>query len=355
MDSGSAGFTAERVSALSVSPSAPLSEAIAIVNGAGLQVALVVGADGKLEGLLSDGDIRRAMLGGKSLTDPTSSAMQTNPITLVGNPVAGLAMKLMRSKGVNHIPFIDSDGKPTGIITSLDFIRHRHSADAIVVIMAGGRGLRLGKMTDSRPKPMLEVGKKPVLEIIVEHCVEFGLREIYISVGYLSEQIMQYFGDGSEWGCAIHYLEEAAPLGTAGSLSLLPKGMDGPILVLNGDVLTTTNLGSFLEFHNEVGAAMTLGVREYSMQVPFGVVEVENSRVIGVREKPAISRLVNAGCYVLNSEILQYIEADTFLDMPDLIGRLLESDYLISAFPLHEGWIDIGSPETLSLARKEWN
>lgn len=355
MEMSAENLGGNRTKALLVKVSSTLRDAILVVDGGRLQVALVEDDSGHLVGLLSDGDIRRALLRGASLSDPTERAMRAKPRVIEGNPSIKAAYAVMKTEGLRHVPFVDSSGRLTGLVVESDLLYSAPALDSSVLIMAGGRGLRLGRITESKPKPMVTIGEKPLLEIIIERCVTSGFTHFFISLGYLKSQIRDYFGDGSRWGIDINYLEESEPLGTAGALSLLPTEFNSSLVVVNGDVLTNMNLSNMLAFHNERNASATLGVREHAIQIPFGVVESEEYSVTRIVEKPVVSHFVSAGVYVLEPEVIRSVPQGQYLDMPDLLSDTIASGHEVSAFPLHENWLDIGSPENLEVARREWS
>jgi NDP-sugar pyrophosphorylase family protein len=201
---------------------------------------------------------------------------------------------------------------------------------------------------------MLKIGGKPLLEIIIEQCIDAGFREFYLSVNYLKEQIISYFGDGDDWGINIHYIEESKPLGTVGGLSLLENTPTSNLLILNGDVLTKVNFEELLKFHEDSKAQATLCVREHVVQIPFGVIEMSGSTVNNLEEKPNLTKYVSAGIYVVSPALLQHIPHDTFFDMPQLISSAISKDLQVSAFPIHEYWLDVGHPEALAQANGDW-
>jgi NDP-sugar pyrophosphorylase family protein len=201
---------------------------------------------------------------------------------------------------------------------------------------------------------MLQVSGKPLLEIILKQCIDSGFENFYFAVNYLKEQIQAYFKDGSAWGARIQYLEEVKPLGTAGALSLLPHRPDQPFLVLNGDVLTRVDYTHLLRFHAQHQSVATLCVREHSTQIPYGVVRMDDTKVVALEEKPALTHYINAGIYLLNPEVLDLVPKDAFLDMPQLLETAADQGKSVSAFPIHEYWLDIGHPETLERAHGEW-
>jgi len=199
-------------------------------------------------------------------------------------------------------------------------------------------------LTEHTPKPLLPVNGKPILEGIIERFLEQGFRKFFISVNYKAEMFEDYFSDGSKWNCEVSYLREDKRLGTAGALSLLPKeNRPKNIIVMNGDLLTTIDFRQFLDFHQSTSSCASMCVRDYSMQVPYGVVEVDGHRFKGVKEKPAHQYYINAGMYVLNTEILKAIQCDEYLDITDLFSELSGQGKTMSVFPLRESWLDIGN------------
>jgi len=221
------------------------------------------------------------------------------------------------------------------------------------VIMAGGRGSRLGSLTRDVPKPMIRVAGRPILERLILHLITYGVRRIYLSIKYLGHVIEDYFGDGSAFGCEIEYLREERPLSTAGALSLLPARPEHPLLVMNGDLVTQANLGEMFDIHAQSGAALTIAVRRYFHTVPFGCVEVEDGQIIDIEEKPTLTRLANAGLYVLDPELLGRIPYNSEFTMPALAADCLARKERVQAFEVADDWIDVGQREQLSQARGE--
>ena len=217
--------------------------------------------------------------------------------------------------------------------------------------MAGGRGERLRPLTDALPKPMVRVAGRPILERIVLHLVGFGIRRIFLSVNYLAEVIEQHFGDGAAYGCSIEYLRKRQPLGTGGSLSLLPERPSDPLLVLNGDLVTQFNVAGMLDIHAQAGHAITMGVREYSHAVPYAVLDVAGGRITRISEKPDISWPVNAGIYVLSPSLLDRIPRDVPYMVPALIETCLEKGECVGAFWIEDDWLDVGRQRELRQAR----
>lgn len=342
-----------KIEPLLIGPGATVREAIAAINRGKSQIALVVDLDQRLIGTLTDGDIRRALLRGETLDSAVEGIMRRNFRALPENATESEALADMRRKLVHQMPLLDPAGRVVRLLLLEELLRPK-SLPNPVVLMAGGEGKRLRPLTDDCPKPMLLVGGKPLLQIILEQCIDAGFQKFYISVNYLREQIQEFFGDGSRWNIGIEYLEEEAPLGTAGALSLLLKRPNYPVLVMNGDVLTRVDFNRLLQFHTEQQSVATLCVREHATQIPYGVVRIDDMRVLLLEEKPVLNHYVNAGVYVLNPEIFDLLSEDRSCDMPELLDHALQKKLRVTAFPIHEYWLDIGHPATFERANGEW-
>lgn len=226
--------------------------------------------------------------------------------------------------------------------------------DNAVVIMAGGLGTRLAPLTKDCPKPLLKVGSKPILETILESLISCSFRSFFFSVNYRADMIESYFGNGSKWGVSIRYLREEEPLGTAGALSLLPPVPDKPMIVINGDLLTSLNFAHLLQYHEEHGSSATMCIREYAYSIPYGVVDTDQHRFRGIREKPVHRTFVNAGIYVLESRLIAAIPPSTFTNMTVLFEQLASRGERVSVFPVQEYWLDIGRMDDYERANREY-
>ena len=338
---------------LQLTKSACLNEAIKVIEVGNVQIAFVVDEHKRLIGTVTDGDIRRALLRGESLDTPVKKIMFRDFCALPVNATEEEALALMRLKTLHQIPVIDEQGHLVRLFLIEELISPKTYPNS-VVIMAGGEGKRLRPLTQDCPKPMLRVGGKPLLEIILERCIDAGFQHFYLSVNYLKEQIKDHFDDGAGWNVRIDYLEETQPLGTGGALSLLPQKPTEPLLVLNGDVLSRVDYGRLLRFHDEHQAAVTMCVREHTTQIPYGVVRMDDLHVLTLEEKPVLSHYVNAGIYLLEPVLLDLVPQDCFFDMPTLLEKAMEHQHRVRAFPIHEYWLDVGHPETLERAHGEW-
>jgi dTDP-glucose pyrophosphorylase len=322
----------------------------ALDRGAG-RISLAVDADGRLVGVVTDGDIRRALLRGAALDDPLTTALTRSPASVGPKEGRSEALELMRARRLAAIPVVDDDGRPIGLHLLHEFLE-RLERPNWAVVMAGGQGTRLRPLTDRVPKPMLQVAGRPILERIVLHLVGFGIKRIFISVGYLGEVIEEHFGDGSRLGCRIDYLREERPLGTAGALGLLPSAPTESLLLMNGDLVTGADVGDLLDFHMAGGFSATIGVRRYLHTVPFGCVERDGDRVLRIDEKPTISREVNSGIYALDPSAVALVPQGEPSTMPSLIERLLGDGRPVGAFEIEDDWIDVGQREHLDRARE---
>lgn len=336
-----------------VSPQTSLKDAIARMNASALQVGLVLNTNQNLAGILTDGDVRRAILAGISLDIDVSEVMNPNPTTISLLASRTDMLALMRRKVIHHLPIVDEKDRVVGLATLDDLIGAVERPNW-VVLMAGGLGTRLRPLTKECPKPMLAVGGKPILDIIIKSFASQGFKNIFISVNYKAEMIEDYFQGGEQWGVNLTYLHEQKRLGTAGALSLLPKKPKEPIIVMNADLLTQMSFDSLLLFHQSENSLATMAVREYDFQVPYGVVRVDETRIQEIEEKPVQRFFVNAGIYALSPEALDLLPEDTFFDMPTLFEELIAAGQCTTAYPLQEYWLDIGRLEEFERAQVEW-
>ena len=322
----------------------------ALDRGAG-RISLAIDGEGRLVGVVTDGDVRRALLRGASLDDPLTVALTRTPASVGPKEGRSEALELMRARRLAAVPVVDDGGRPIGLHLLHEFLE-RLERPNWAVVMAGGQGTRLRPLTDRLPKPMLRVAGRPILERIVLHLAGFGIKRIFISVGYLGEVIEEHFGDGSRFGCRIDYLREDEPLGTAGALGLLPERPATPLVLMNGDLVTGVDVGDLLDFHGAGGYAATIGIRRYLHTVPFGCVERDGDRVLRIDEKPTISREVNGGIYALDPMAIELVPRGEPSTMPALIDRLLADERPVGAFEIEDDWIDVGQRDQLDRARE---
>jgi dTDP-glucose pyrophosphorylase len=330
-----------------------IEKAIEILDNASLRIVFVVNADSRLIGTVTDGDIRRGILRHLSLTKSVIHVMNGNPIVLPANEKRENILRVMRDEDILQIPLTDDAGRIVEVELLQELLRKKSYSNP-VVIMAGGLGSRLRPLTNDLPKPMLRIGDTPMAERIINQLVDAGFTDLFLSIGYKKEIIREYFGDGSAWGAEIKYLEETEPRGTAGALALLPESKRSrPILVMNGDILTRVDFQKLIDFHQANRTDLTLCVREFEFQVPYGVVQTRGDEFIGLKEKPSQKFFVNAGIYVVDPIVTPTEAASFYLDMPDLINQQVEQGRKISVFPIHEYWLDIGMMEQFEKAQAD--
>ena len=333
---------------------ATLRQAMEAIERSSMQLALVVEDNLCLKGLLTDGDIRRVILRGVSLETMVSDVMRTNPMVFHLQDSRDYVIRHMQKGQISQAPLLDAAGRVTDLYILNDLLSKRARSN-FVLLMAGGLGTRLRPLTEHVPKPLLKVGNMPILETILTSFIENGFSHFYLAVNYKSEMIESYFGDGSRWDVEIEYLHERKRLGTAGALSLLPKDLCEPIIVMNGDLLTKVDFGEFLDYHVAEDAVATMGVREYSWQVPYGVVELEGSQISRIEEKPVHHCYVNAGMYVLSPEAVHRVTAEEYLDMPDLFRGIVAEKKKTAVYPIRDYWMDIGQMDDFRQAQGEYD
>tara|TARA_R110000764_G_scaffold109055_3_gene195055 strand:+ start:17891 stop:18943 length:1053 start_codon:yes stop_codon:yes gene_type:complete len=333
-----------------IKPCQPIRDALAVIDSEALRIALVVDSDSCLVGVVTDGDIRRGLLKNLTLSDAVELIMNKSPLTIIQNTPRKDAVRMMQSKGILAIPVVN-EMKIVGLET-LQKMGGQQSKLNPVFLMAGGFGTRLKPLTDNCPKPMLKVGEKPILEVMLNSFIKSGFVNFYISTHYLPEMIREHFGDGSKWDIKITYVHEETPLGTGGALGLLPIDTpDLPLILINGDVLTNVDFERVLEFHNKHRAAATMCVRDYEYQVPFGVINGEGNKIISMVEKPVQRFFVNAGIYIVSPEIRHSVQQNIRIDMPTLLEQFISKSHDVLMFPVHEYWLDIGRIEDYNRAQ----
>lgn len=333
-----------------VKPTATIKEVLQVINNVSIKFALVCSDNYSLLGTVSDGDVRRGLLKGIQLDEFVSAIMNTSPLVAPEGVSQEFVLELMVTNQVSEVPEVNLESRVVGLqLLRAPLLKQ---CENMIVIMAGGRGARLLHHTDSCPKPMLEVGGRPMLEHIISKAKTEGFKEVVLSVNYLGHVIEDYFGNGDRFGIPIRYLKEGSPLGTAGALSLFERIPSQPFLVTNGDVLTDISYRDILEFHIKNAAQATMAVRQHEWIHPFGVVEISDLEIVGLQEKPVMRSNINAGVYVLNPSVLKYINKNEYCDMPTVFQALQSDCKKIIAYPIHEKWQDIGNPNDLRTANE---
>lgn len=330
-----------------------IQQAIYSLEASSMQIVLAVSEGNRLAGTLTDGDIRRAFLKGLKLESVIDDVIHRNPLAVPPEISRDLVLQLMQINKIHQLPIVDQEGTVVGLHVWDDIVAPK-VIENMMLIMAGGKGTRLRPHTENCPKPMLEVGGKPMLQHIIEKAAADGFQNFVISLHYLGHMVEEHFGDGSKYGVRIDYLREKEPLGTAGCMSLLPAIPELPFIVTNGDVLTDIHYNEFLDFHNRHEASATMAVRQHEIQNQFGVVRTKGIEIEGFEEKPVYRSHVNAGIYVLDPCALKYLKHQQHCDMPTLFERIKQNAGRTIVYPMHEPWLDVGRPTDLALARNNY-
>jgi len=340
-----------------VGPDVSIHQALIQMEYSPKGIVLVVDADGKLLNTVTDGDVRRAILANVSLDEPVKVLLdrkvgtpQAQPVTAPFDSDGSTQLGLLQQHSISQLPLLDQDNRVVALVTRDEFMPDE-GAPLQAVIMAGGLGTRLRPLTEDLPKPMLPMGDRPLMEIIIQKLQEAGVKQVNVAVHHKHQKIIEHFGDGREFGVELTYVTEDRPLGTAGSLGLM-KSPDQTVLVINGDILTQVDFRAMLAYHREHAADLTVAVQWYDLQVPYGVVECEGPLVRRLSEKPSFKFLVNAGIYLLEPGVYGFIPEGEPYDMTDLIQRLVDEGLQVVAFPIREYWIDIGKHEDYASAQE---
>lgn len=351
-------FTEIDIDKVCIEGKCSILDAVTLMNHKHLGIVLVVDSNRKLLGTITDGDVRRALLAKMDLNQSVMKLLDTKVGSRFESPVAALVgqsdavyLEVMKKHKIYHLPLVDEAGCVARLVTLNDLVPDR-LLPVKAVVMAGGKGTRLRPLTENLPKPMLPVGDQPLLELIIEQLREAGIHRVNVTTHYKPEKITEYFGDGSTFGVELNYVSEGQPLGTAGALGLMDVPQE-PVLLINGDVLTQVDFRAMLIYHQEHGAEITVAVRKYDLEVPYGVIECEGPIVRRLKEKPLMSFFVNAGIYLLQPSVYNYITNGEHLDMTDLIQRLLDAGRSVVSFPVLEYWMDIGQLEDYEQAQQD--
>lgn len=330
------------IRAICVDAATPLREAIQAMDHGGEGIVLVVDADGRLQGTVTDGDVRRGILRGVRLDDSVQQIVCAHPTTVAhGSPREDL-LRLMQQHGVEHLPVVDHAGRVAGLELMSELLARPRDKETPVAIVAGGLGTRLRPLTDDTPKALLKVGDRPLLEVLIDQLVGYGFRNVVLIVHHQAEMIERQLGNGQALGARIQYVRERKPLGTVGGLRLAAPHVTAPCLVVNGDLLTRVNFEHLLNFHERQQCDLTMAVKEYDVQIPYGVVQLSDGLVCHLEEKPSQRLFVNAGIYVLDPSLISLIPEDEPYDMTQLIQAALAERRRVASFPIHEYWLDVG-------------
>lgn len=334
--------------------STPISVAIRALDSSSIKFLLVVDEDKNLAGTVTDGDVRRGILKGVALNSSIENIMNPNPVVATVGENPGKYSRALKKKNVFLLPVVDQNKKLVDLLHHDNLSNGNNSRDNPVLILAGGLGTRLGELTKDKPKSLMPIGNTPLIELTIQNLMRYGFHKFYVSLNYKADMIRESLGDGSRWKCDIQYLQEEERLGTAGPISMLQNKIDLPFLVMNGDIVTKIDFDSLFHFHATHKEMATMCVKEYDMQVPFGVVQLEENKVTQIHEKPVHKFFVSAGIYVFDPKVIKFVPEKTYFDMPNLFDHLLKNKFGVNAFPIMEYWIDIGRYNDLEKAQKEF-
>jgi NDP-sugar pyrophosphorylase family protein len=323
----------------------------------GRQMVTVTDAAGRLVGLVTDGDVRRGILRGASLDGPVTKVLNPHPIGAAAELTRDEAVALMQRRGLRYLPLLDAERRLVDVVFLDDLLSPAPLPNA-AVIMAGGFGRRLAPLTEETPKPLLKVGGKPIIEIMIERLRAAGIHDVFMTLHYKKQMIEDHIGNGDRLGVRIRYHYEEAPRGTAGSLCDLqrdyPQALAQPFLLVNGDILTKCDFGAMLRFHGEHDAVMTVGTVPYTVDLPYGVLEIEGATLAGVTEKPRLDFQINSGIYVITPLAVELaIPPGGVVDIPQVIEELTRLKRRVVAFPIREYWLDVGRHDDLSKADRD--
>jgi dTDP-glucose pyrophosphorylase len=340
-----------RLADLRVREGATLRAVLEVITKNGKQVALVLDEGDRLLGLCTDGDLRRALLRGASLEAKVDEVMNRTPVVAPPGLGAAEALALMRTRGLRHLPLVDGQGTAVDLLRLEELLAPPERLTCPAVVMAGGEGRRLRPLTEDIPKPLLSVGGKPLVEILIERLRQCGIDRMIVSLYHKSDMIRARLGDGARLGVAIDYVEEPRPLGTMGALRLMRDRLGGPFFVVNGDILTKCDFRAMWDFHAAEGRPdLTVGVSIHQVDIPYGEFTLQGSRVTRVEEKPRKEFPVNAGIYLLDPSAIDLIPAEQYFDAPDLIRALLDRGRPVAAYLIREYWLDVGRHHDLDRA-----
>lgn len=332
----------ETIAKISVTPNDSLQRVLETLQDNPFGIVLVFDEERRIVGTVTDGDCRRALLKSNSLEVTAKDVMHREFLVVDETFTLDQIKSLMRTNGVDQIPIVNKSNQVIDLVTAQSFTR-LVERNITALVLAGGKGRRLMPLTEGLPKPMLPVGGKPMLERLIGQLVDNGIKNIHISINYLGHVIQDYFGDGSKFGCSIRYITESKELGTAGPLRGMIGNATSPILVVNGDLVTSVDFSACIDFHRARRHDLTIGVSKYDYQIPFGVVATNQDGIVtDISEKPRYSFTVNAGLYAVEPHLLSSIPDDTFFPMTDFIDLVIKQGRSVGAFAVHESWADVG-------------
>lgn len=313
-------------------------------------ILFIVNDQQELLGSLTDGDIRRGLISGLSIDSHLDGFFQHNPRSIRLGQYNFREILNLRDELITIIPVINSNNE---IIKIINFRYQKSYLPIDALIMAGGRGERLKPLTNDIPKPMLKVGEKPIVEYNLDRLNSYGIDDVWVSLGYLGNQIESHFGAGAQKSIRINYVYENEPLGTAGALALVDNFIHDYILMMNADILTNIDFEDLFLFLEEHEADLAVACIPYQVNVPYAVMETENLVVKGFKEKPTYTHYSNAGIYLMKREVAEMVPSNEHFNATDLMESLIKEGKKVVSYPFMGYWLDIGRPEDFEKAQRD--
>lgn len=348
-----------RINALCARDTINIVEAMEKIDANSCGILFLVDDNNKLVGVITDGDIRRFLIKTGDLNTKVSVFMNQKPMCLFAEE-KGTARSRMLEKNITALPIVDRQKNVLDIILENEDVITGIESDALsdvpVIIMAGGKGTRLYPYTKILPKPLIPIGDIPILERIINRFCEYGALEYYMTVNYKKGMIKSHFAE-LQPNYHIEYVEEDQPLGTAGSIKLINKTFDVPVIITNCDSLIGADYEDIYNHHKKSGNVMTIVSALKNIEVPYGVLRfAENGIVTAVEEKPKLSYLINTGMYIVNPEILEKIPENTFFHMTHLMDTLMKEGLQVGMYPISEDlFLDMGEFEEMRRMEEKLN
>jgi dTDP-glucose pyrophosphorylase len=314
-------------------------------------ILFVADEDHKLIGSLTDGDLRRGFIKGLGIDDSILKFIQKNPAFIKEKESSFEILKIYKDKNLKIIPILNDDGI---IVDVFNFRTQRTIIPINAVLMAGGEGKRLRPHTEKIPKPLLEVGGKPIIEYNIDRLISVGVKRITLSINYLGEQLTAYFLDGAAKGIHIDYIKEDKPMGTLGSISMIDHFDHDDVIVMNSDLLTNIDFADFYKVYKESGSDMAVAATSFHVDVPYAVLKTgKRNEIKSLTEKPRYTYYSNAGIYLVNKKLFKMIPKNCYCDVTDFIEKVIEMNYQIITYPITGYWLDIGKPEDYQKAQED--
>lgn len=346
----------EELKNILVPPEMAIFEAVKRLNDAHKRIILIADEKSRLLGVVTDSNVRHAVLVKSDLTQPVSSIMVRNPVTVKPDTPILNVLTLMERTQAYQIPVVDDNGTILGAHFVDEILRERgERGERTAVIMAGGMGTRLLPMTADLPKPLIQVGSQPILFTVLDQLLAARFDRVYITVNYLAEKIENAVKNEQRYTGLVRFVHEEQRLGTAGALKLLPEIPAESFFLMNGDLLTTVAINEMMSFHQFERNIITVGTKQTQVEVPYGVVNTEGTRVTSLSEKPIYNYFISTGIYIVDPIVVERLPENQAYDMTDAINDILGSELRVGCFPIYEYWQDIGRPHELDQARNDFD